>query len=558
MNILSKINLSIFDKAINKINSEWKSPELNLKQFMLDTLAGNYKVDKKTKQNFVIYIGLLVIPIEDIIGAVAPRLKVIYSFISTPLDEAAIIGKIIMMINEELIKYTKFVNSKNYKQSEFSDIKAFDISLEAIFEQLKTVIKPNPIINETSAGIVTNDMHKIYEPQIYFQYTNEDYKYVIIEYLIANNGEAAPVKIDYKDISKNVIFKQGFDIASCERIVQNEMSHIIDKKGIEQLHTYRLSHPMYIEHNYLLSKNKVRNESIIDSSNIKYIENNVIIEYHQPITVELIAKLINAVENLSTEAIDNISVIINNDIIIGFNLDSTIKVQAISKNIECLKLAQVIEQELRATFTQSKIKVSKVSLPKLTKQSLTKKKINDSDITKLAIDAFCNRILSNQENQEIEIKISDLRYFIPFYDKNNLTNYLHLLEASESCIRVSEKVIVMKSNKIKYSINPESVSFETLFYKRDCFGNYDYKHLIEITQINYVIQSIYNECPALDVNMFITCGNSIYIGVHIGKKPQVKIIDMEMKLGKTKHNIEKQLNDELKQNSRALDILYKS
>lgn len=559
MNILNKLNLNFFDKAISKISSEWNKQDLNIKQFAIDTFSGNYKVDKKTKQNLIIYISLLVIPIEEIIGAIAPRLKTVYSFVSTPLDEAALIGKIIMIINAEYNKYIKFKASKNYEPAKFSDIQTLDINLDLVFEQLKTVIKMNPTKEQTSTKLITNNMHQIYEPDAIFKYTDEDYKHVIIEYLIANDGSNNPVKIDYKAISKNVIFKKGFDIPSCERVVQNQMKDIINKNGIEQLHTYRLTNPMYTAYNYLKSKTSTNTNTFTENTHVEYIENSAIIKYNQEITVELIAKIINTVGNVNLDEFESITVLINDDIIIGFTKNNPVKVQAISKNIECLKLAVEIEKEISSVVAYTKIKRTKVSLSKLNKQSPALKQVANYDNLKLSVEAFTKRIISDPETQEIELNINDLRYFIPLYDKNNLTNYLHLLEASEACPRISDKVIVMKTNKVESTLNPSSVSFETLFYTRACYGNYDYYHLVEITQIIYVLQSLYSECDSLDINMLIDCGNKIYISVHIGTKSHIKLIDMGMKLRIEKqYSIVKQLNYELKKNIKALDILSKA
>lgn len=556
MNIINKLNVSAVDKVAKKIGNQFDNQDFEIKQFILDTISGNYKLDRKTKQNFIIYIGLLVIPIEDIIGAVVPRLKPIYSFISTPLDEVAIISKLVMIIKDEYVKYNKFISRDSYVKTEFTDIKTIDININSYFELLKSVMNIEFTKKETSTDLVTNEMRKIYEPSTIFQYTDDDYKYLIIEYLIANNKGEKGVKIDYKEISRNVIFKTYFDIDQCQRVVQNEMSGIIDKNGIEELHTYRLSHPMQIERNYY-TKSKVQTETIVENSNIQYLDNSTVIEYNEKLTVQLIAKLINLVTVLNYNDKQNISAVINKDIIIEFGNNS--KVQVISRNIECLKLAIEIENELNYVLSHSKLKKTKGVLTKKTKESLVKKKITDEQIIELSIIAFINRIISDEDGKEIEIKISDLRYFIPFYNKKNLTRYLHLLEDSEHCVRVSDKVIVMKSKQVKFTLNPESISFETLFFNRDCIGNYDYKHLIEIAQTNFVIQSIYSECSDLDVNLFMSCGNKIYIGVHIGKQATVKLIDLEMNLGNEKgYNIEQLLTDELKYNSKALEILSKA
>lgn len=553
---MSNINLNVFEKGISKLKKESSNVNIDIKQMILDIFAGNYKIEKKKQTKLLINFMLLIIPIEDIVGFIFPRLRSVYSILSTPLDEAIIIKNIVDICKEECKKYNKFTEADNYVKSEFSDIVDIDfikkIKLEDFFENLKQVISPRNINIQDSHDLITTNGFEILDPSCVFEFSDEDYKNIIIEYLKINGGEYHPVKIKYEEIKHNVIFKEYFDINKCQRIVQNNMTEEINTMGVEALHTYNLSQKVIVDYSYLSMKT-VSSEYILDNSNISYGGNKIIITYDNDVSIKLIADLLYKINSICDEKITKAYVWFNRDLIIEYDSDTKNTVQVISTTLANLQNSRVIEHELKNYFSVPKLKLDTV---------LNRKVLVDGEGTiEPSVQVFSERISRTlSENiEEIEIKISDLCNFIPLYNKKYKNTYLQVLEKNEMCLQVSDKVVVMKVNPIVQAVVPGKISsfYETIFIKSECLGNFDIKHLLNITQYIWSIQTIYMEYPILNVTLFVSCGQNLFISININDKPTIKILDIEDTLGIEKIN---KLKDtfirEIQKNNKAFKILH--
>lgn len=533
-----------FEKISNGIDINSK---VNYKQMLVDIFKRNYKINQKQFAKFVIYVSLLITPLEEIVSYVYPPANIFVKLILSPLDEVFLIDRIIKIISLEIDSYEKYVEKNKYSETTLNEVEEISVKAEDLLNAIKEF---SPLTKKESAQnyeLVSNKMQRVREVSEYISYSTDTYKEVILNYLINNQRDKEYIKVNYKKLSSQCIFSSYFNEEDARRVIQNEMEMYIDSHP-SKLDTYHLKSDVHMTGSYLKlnypSQHKI---NIINKCCIVNVE----------ITNDLLADtflLIDTIEDIIiNENISNI-IILMGSLLIEIDKVDNYNVQIISSEISDVILIDQLEKEIKAKLSKYN---KKLAMPSVidTSNVFTEKNIE------LSVTTAIERLSLFENIENVTITHNELKHIIPFYNAQNKNEFImELINQVNESSYTAKDVNLRLDNKVNldnYLSNVKrQVAFETIMISDTIEGKFDFSHICEIMNKLYALQLTVSGASFLNLIAVINCGQGVFLEARIGKKISTKLIDSDAVLGtELEIKLEKIIKDELSNQAKAISVL---
>lgn len=541
-----KLRTLNYEKIVDKIQENCVF-EIDIKQFLQDTIKGNYKIKKKQFGVLVVNVLILAIPIEELISDAFPQAKLIFRLIETPFDELYAITNIIKVIEEEVTSYNKYIQSKKYIKTDEEDIEV-EVEPELFFDVVKEATIAAMKSENLKHELVSNQMKRIYDTSEFIKYTDKTYVLAILNYLIANNNSNDFIKVNFKKIRLSSLFADYFSEDEARLVLQQEMNVYVESHDCK-LDTYKLKNNLNVnELDQHLGINVIHN-IISDHNRCRIV--NITSTNNKLLDIYNITKMIDEVAK--DEAIDN-AVFIIEDMLIEFDKVANYLVQTISTDITKNNYIDALEIELNKYVSNYKVKFKKPELY----QPINIFDTKDIDLT---MKSSIKRLQLILNNDKVKVSHNAIKHIIPFYESDLKDRYIieftQRLQDTSYTQRFIEIQLdsLLSTEDYLQSISKE-VAFDHCLFIDKIIGEFDYKHLIKITEKLFVIQIISTKEPYLKLKVCVNCGEGIFLECKLGKEIDVKLIDSQAKLGSTRElQTERVIKNELKKQYASISYL---
>lgn len=530
------IDIAVVSKLVAKLtkNKEFKNIEIDTKQFLIDVLTKNYKLDKK---NTMILIGSLIAlltPTEVLTSMVFGRISFLIDKLLGVFDEAFFVYKIIEVITEETKGYSKFVNSDKYKPSELK-MTTIELKPREMYQAIKLMISDNIEQDNMSLALTTKPL----AIEGVFRYTEEDYKVSARRYLEMNQSKN---KNDYvlvkgSKVQKSVVMNSSFSPTTFESVIQSKMNEEVESSK-NQLSTYRLSKNITVVEEEISYESKVFKQTKTYSIETNNIE------------IKHLNFMIREVNNLE-ENIDNVVYILPKLLIEVCRKDNY-KCQVLTWDLNYVNVADAIKVELEKQLKSLKNPISFSRKAKVidVPDNLMAKQVE------FALERI-NIIFSDQE--VVSFSNDELLSFIPMYNKKNKTQYLIYIQNKVEDATVNSKTTEIKLNTgtdYRKNINKFNVRLQGdyIMLTNKVEGELDVRQLLNLLQDLFLIQYLVADSSGLKCIVNTDCGNKVLLQTNLTKDLNASMIDGTARFNSDIENqIESLIKQELKSVNKSIN-----
>lgn len=526
------IDIAVVSKLVAKLtkNKEFKNIEIDTKQFLIDVLTKNYKLDKK---NTMILIGSLIAlltPTEVLTSMVFGRISFLIDKLLGVFDEAFFVYKIIEVIIEETKGYSKFVNSDKYKPSELK-VTTIELKPREMYQAIKLMISDNIEQDNMSLALTTKPL----AIEDVFRYTEEDYKVSARRYLEMNQSKTKDdyVLVKGSKVQKSVVMKSSFSPTTFESVIQSKMNEEVESSK-NQLSTYRLSKNITVVEEEIGYESKVFKQTKTYSIETNNIE------------IKHLNFMIREVNNLE-ENIDNVVFILPKLLIEVCRKDNC-KCQVLTWDLNYVNVADAIKVELEKQLKSLKNPISLSRKAKVidVPDNLMAKQVE------FALERI-NIIFNDQE--VVSFSNDELLSFIPMYNKKNKTQYLIYIQNKVEDVTVSSKKTEIKLNTgtdYRKNINKFNVRLQGdyIMLTNKVEGELDVRQLLNLLQDLFLIQYLVADSSELKCIVNTDCGNKVLLQTDLTKDLNASMIDGTARFNS---DIENQIESLIKQELKSVN-----
>lgn len=540
-------NFLIDSKKLNKLintiskNDEYNEIDINVKQFLVDVIMGNYKISKKNSSILVGSVIMLVTPTEMLSSIIFGRIAFVIDSMLGFFDEAFFTIKIINIILEEVNNYKDHISSESYVQSELKVPLEINFDTGELINNIKS--KSNgfrrmtkSVKDEQQNELVLFDEALCLSDVI--SYTTVDYKDAAIKYILSNQKENKNnfVKLDAKKIKKLSFVSDVFDEVEFNKVVQSKMKDVLESSE-KKLGTYRL---------------KTTTCNIYDNyeTNIKGTT-----KLYNLVTSQLSIGLLCFIENEVNNIEDNICniVFVLEQMLIEATISDKYEIQVITSNVKLVRVSEDITMELTNKLNNSRLKLSR---------KIKTEAINDTttdQIVRKQIELALYKIyLLKPEQSTVEFTITDFLKFVPLYKDVDKMKYLLCIQNNFDNIAMNDKNIAVDIEQ-DYSIKLNKDAFSPvrdrnyLMLNTVVKGNYDKIHMLDLIQRLFSIQLYATDTDLLNIVVNADCLNGMVVQAKQYGNHDVSVIDGLAALTNSKeYYIESLIRKEVKSNMKLI------